>query len=287
MALPIAVTAISFAAILFRKAAPTHALVAAGVRLAVAACVLLPWTVWCAKKGRLPAKAARAAVVAGLLYGVHFGSWVWSLGLTTIAASVTLVTATPILLALHGWVTGRDRPGPRLWAAIGLALVGVTIIGGHDLSLSRDALIGDGLALVGAAAMAAYLVIGRGLGKAVDVWAFSGVATGVGAVALLGSAAMLGISPVPPSLSAFGYLVLAALVPQLIGHALLTWSLRHARPTAVGIATVGEPVGSTLLGFLWLGERVGWLVALGCAVTLCAVVVALVGGKERATRGTG
>jgi drug/metabolite transporter (DMT)-like permease len=128
--------------------------------------------------------------------------------------------------------------------------------------------------------MAAYLVLGRSLGKQMDVWAFSGIATGVGAALLLGSAVVLGVSPVPPSLGAFGYLVLAALVPQLIGHSLLTWSLRHARPTVVGISTVGEPVGSTLLGLFWLGEQVPWVVALGCAVTLGAVVVALLGAPR-------
>jgi len=41
------------------------------------------------------------------------------------------------------------------------------------------------------------------------------------------------------------------------------------------MATVGEPVGATLLGFLWLGERVGALVLLGCGVTLASVVLAL------------
>lgn len=64
-------------------------------------------------------------------------------------------------------------------------------------------------------------------------------------------------------------------MPQLVGHNLLTWALRHATPTAVGIATVGEPVGSTLLAWLWLGERVGQLAGAGAVVTLLAVLLSL------------
>jgi drug/metabolite transporter (DMT)-like permease len=274
-ALIAAVVAISFAAIFFRLASPTPPLVSAGVRLLFAAGLLLPWTVRGLRAGRLSGPIGRAAVLGGLLYAAHFGSWVASLELTTIAASVTLVTATPLLLAGHGLITGQDRPSPRLWMALGLAVVGVTTIGGTDLGRGGDALLGDGLALLGCAAMAAYLIVVRRLGPELDVLAFAGVATGVGAAALLTSSVLLGQHPWPESQAAVGWLLLSALVPQLIGHNLLTWSLRHAKPTIVGMATVGEPVGASLLGYLVLGEAVGPAAAVGCAITIGAVVLAL------------
>ncbi len=275
LALFVAVTAISFAAIFFRKAQPTHPLVAAGIRLTLASVILLPisWRAW--RRGTLRTPEIRAGMVAGLLYGLHFGSWVWSLGLTTVAASVTLVTATPLMLALVGVATGRDRPEGKLWLSLGLAVVGVVLIGGTDLGRSTDALIGDGLAVVGAAAMAGYLVLVRRLPADLDVLGFSGVACAVGAAALALAALVAGTGFAPASDEALMYLVLAALVPQIIGHGLLTWSLRHTTPVVVGIATVGEPVGASILGWFWLGEAVPPLVAVGCAVTLSAVVLAV------------
>ena len=188
---------------------------------------------------------------------------------------MTLVTATPLLLAIVSLGTGRDRPEARHWASIGLALVGLAAIGWADLSFSTEALMGDGLALAGAAAMAGYLQLVRGLGRELDVLAFGGLATAVGAVTLLGAAAVAGVPIAFASSASLGWTALAALIPQLIGHNLLTWSLRHATPTAVGIATVGEPVGATLLAWAWLGETVGPIVGVGCAVTLCAVFLAL------------
>jgi len=275
VALPVAIVAISFAAIFFRKASPTHPLVAAGVRLAVASVLLAPRSVSRLLSSRLSRDVVRSGVLAGFFYSVHFGAWVSSLSWTTVAASVTLVTATPLLLAAHAAITRRDRPGKSLWGAIGLAVAGLTILGGHDLSMSADAWIGDALALVGAAAMAGYMILARRLGPSLDVWAFSGVATAVGAVLLLGTAVAAGLSPLPPSAEAFGWIALSALVPQLVGHNLLTYCLRYARPTVVGMSTVGEPVGATILAFFWLHETVSPAVALGCAITLASVVLAL------------
>ncbi len=277
LALAVAIVAISFAAIFIREAAPTHPLIVAATRLAIAALILAWPTMRAWRAGRLPAKVLRAAASCGALYGLHFGTWVTSLTMTSVASSVTLVTATPLLLAGLALVTGRDRPEPRHWASIGLALVGLTAIGWADLSLSREALVGDALALVGAAAMAGYLQIARGLGRELDVLAFGGLTTSFGAVALLAASLVAGVPLHFASLESLGWIALAALVPQLIGHNVLTWLLRHATPTAVGLSTVGEPVGATLLAWLWLGEPVTPLVGVGCAITLGAVLLTLKG----------
>ncbi len=268
-ALVVAVVSISFAAIFFRKAAPTHPIVAAGIRLCVAALLLLPVLLKAAHAGRLTRRLLRTGALAGLLYGLHFGTWVASLTMTSVAASVTLVTSTPLMLAVVGLVTGRDRPTRRLWGSLGLALVGVSLIGG------ADALTGDAFALAGGAAMAGYLIVARRLGDEMDLWPFMAIATAVGGVSMMGLAAALGIPLSAASDEALFYLVLAALVPQLVGHGLLTWTLRHTTPTTVGMATVGEPVGAAALGWLWLGEKVGPVTMLGCAVTLCAVALAI------------
>lgn len=274
-ALALAVASISFAAIFFRLASGTHPLVVAGTRLAIAATILAIPSVRAWRAGRLPPRVLRAAVACGALYAVHFGAWVSSLELTSVASSVTLVTATPLLLGIAATAGGRDAPQARHWLSIALATLGLALIGLADLSLSPSALSGDALALLGAAAMAGYLWIVRRLGEDLDVLAFGGVATAAGAIGLLGAALAIGEPIAYASSQSFLWIMMAALVPQLVGHTLLTWSLRHTTPTVVGIATVGEPVGSTLLAWLWLHESPSPLVLGGCAITLAAVVLSL------------
>ena len=274
------VVSLSFAAIFFRKAAPTHPLIMAGVRLLIAAVVLTPFTVNAWRNGRLTRPVWSSALVAGVLYGVHFGTWVTSLTMTSVAASVTLVTTNPIFLGIFALFTGKDKPGARLWISIAIAFIGLLIIGGSDLAASMENLTGDLLALAGAIAMSLYLLLGRRLGHNLDVLAYAGIATATGGIMLILGAVMCGIPLVIASWESFGYIALAALIPQLIGHNLLTWALRYTSPTAVSMTIVGEPVGATVLGWLWLGESVSLWVGIGCAVTLGAVMYAIMSTRQ-------
>lgn len=282
-ALALGVVAISFAAIFLRLAEPTPALTRAGLRLLMAAALLSPAILRGWARGRLQPFVGWAAL-AGVLYAIHFGAWIRSLDLTTVAASVTLVTATPLLLALVAVATGRDRPEGRLWLSLALGAVGVMMVGGADWCLSSRALAGDVLALVGTAAIAGYLLLVRRISARFELWSFMGVACAVGGLLLMGTAAATRVDLVPQGGRSLLYIFLSALVPQLVGHGLLTWALRHTTPTVVGLATLGEPVGSTLLAWVWLGESAPLLVLAGCAVVLVSLVLTLLrpGGTEQA-----
>lgn len=278
--LGLAVVALSTAAPFFRQAEPTHPMAAAAMRLAVACLCLSPFLIRSIRRGDTDRRFFTNAAAAGVFYALHFGLWVGSLSLTTVAASVTLVTATPVLLAGWAVVRNTDRPTRRTWAALGLCAVGMVVIGGADLGVSVEHFVGDAMALGGAAAMAGYLLVARRLGENLDVFAFLAVATGVGAVALYAACFATGTDPTPASARAAVFLVLAAVVPQLIGHSILTWALKYTTPTNVGIATVGEPVGATFLAWVWLGEIVGWITAAGCALVLVGVILAITQRSE-------
>jgi drug/metabolite transporter (DMT)-like permease len=92
---------------------------------------------------------------------------------------------------------------------------------------------------------------------------------------LLGAGAVLGVPLTPASPEAALALLACALVPQLVGHSLLTWALRHTGPAWVAMATVGEPVGATLLTWWWLHETPTTTTLVGCTVTLLGVLVAV------------
>lgn len=278
-ALAVGVVSIAFAAIFFREALPTDAWTASGWRLTLAALLMSPF-VWRARRAaELTRPVVMWAMAAGVLYAVHFGAWVTSLEYTSVAASVTLVTSTPALLAVWAWWTGKDRPDARLLAAVAVSFAGVLLIGGGDFQVSGAALWGDFLAWVGALAMAAYLVLVRRLGR-FPVLAFSALATLTGGLVLLSGAWLRGVDLAPASPRAALFIVLATIVPQVIGHTLMTWSLRHTTPTVVGLATLVEPVGAALLAWGIYAEVPTAPVALGCVVTLLGVGIATLKGRR-------
>jgi drug/metabolite transporter (DMT)-like permease len=286
LALAIGSLAIGFAAIFFRLAAPTDPLLASMLRLAIAGALLLPISVRAMRDGSLSRRAVKVALGCGVVYAVHFGAWVASLERTTVAASVTLVTATPLMLAVVAFARGKDRPSTPTTLAIVAATIGIVLIAASDATEAPPAaIVGDALALLGAGAMVFYLLAVRELGE-VPAFAFSGLAALSGAftlaLALPIEAAVVG-SLAMPTRDALFFIALAALIPQVVGHSLLTWALRRASPTEVGLATAAEPVLSTALAVVLFAERPTLRVLVGAAITLAAVVLGVTGAR-RATR---
>lgn len=272
----IGVLSISVAAPLFKLASPTHPLVASAWRLSIAGLI---WSILANRTLKLvplSQQERRVGLWAGLCYAIHFGAWVWSLELTSVASSTTLVTTTPLMLALIGAMTGRDAPSLRAWWGVSIALLGVivlTLTHSNTKESSEQAWIGDGLALLGAAAMALYFLKVRTLGVAVRLAPLSMLATLGGAFWLwITCLFILPLSSLLPNHSmAFIALFGAALIPQLIGHAALTESLKSLTPTEVSSLTLFEPIGASLLAWLWLGEPMTFELTLLCLMTLIGV----------------
>src|SRR5439155_7763747 len=125
------------------------------------------------------------------LLAIHFGSWIASLSFTSTAASVALVCTNPIFAALFGSLLG-DRVTPREIVGMAIAATGCAVLAQGDWRAGGDALIGDALALVGAASAAAYLVVGRRLRSAVPLVPYLGAVNAIAAAGLGIAAVVLG-----------------------------------------------------------------------------------------------
>ena len=282
-----AVLAISSSAVLVRYA-DTSAISIAFWRTAGGALILAPAVRRTAR--RLRRRQWLGIAAAGAALAVHFAAWLTSLELTSVAASVTLVTTAPLFVALLLTFTGR-RPGPVTWAALGLAAIGSAVITGGDAidpgAWEGTALQGDALALVGAVAMAVYLVIGDRLRTSLSTAAYAGptyaVAAGGLAVAVaLGPAGFSGYD-------ATTWLAIGAMIlgPQLAGHTVLNHLLERLGSVSVSLALLLEPVGAAILVWL-LFEEVPPLAAwIGGPLVMAALAVQISGGRRRDAGGPG
>ncbi|MFO8173331.1 MAG: DMT family transporter [Longimicrobiales bacterium] len=190
-------------------------------------------------------------VGAGILLAGHFWAWVASIQLTTIASSSVLVSTQPLFVAGLSVAFLRESPTPRQWLGILVAVGGAGIIGWGDFSLGGEALLGDFLALSAGMMSAGYFTIGRSLRRKLDLWAYTGLV--YGAAALVLALAVVG----GPSVSLTGhafqdwmvFLALAA-VPMMLGHTGINYALRYLPAYVANLASLGEPVGATLIAWL-------------------------------------
>src|SRR5205807_719926 len=154
------------------------------VRMAIAATLLLPWVRAGLRTRSLTLARPQIALVAvsGVLLAGHFLLWTASLQYTSIAASVLLVSLHPVMVSPLGWRMLGERTGARAVGGIGVAIIGTAITCAGDFRLSGEALGGDLLALGGAACLAGYLVIGRGVRYSIGVAPYSAAVYAVVAI---------------------------------------------------------------------------------------------------------
>lgn len=290
MVLTAAVLAVSVAAI-FVRLADAPGLVVAWWRMAIAALVLAPL----ARRGLRRTPLTRATllptVAAGVLLGVHFATWISSLSYTSVAASASLVSTTPLWVALAAWAFLRQAPGLGMMLGVLVAVAGGAVIGFGDalgasagLAVAAPApLLGDALALVGAIALAGYLMLGRlAQRRGLSIDAYAGVAYAVAALVLAPGPALAGWSYTAYPAATFGWVIALALVPQLIGHTGINFAMRYLNPTRVATATLLEPVGASVLAFLVFAETPSWVTVFGATVLLVGVVLTIRTGRPTA-----
>lgn len=287
------ILAVSFGSILARLAQgeAVPSLVIAAYRTAVATLILLPlmltrhrqevrglaWADW------------RLALLSGALLAFHFAAWISSLAYTSVASSTVLVSTSPLWVALAApFLLGESFTRP-LKIGMALALLGSVVIslaevvgvenGRFLLNLGevgegQRPLLGNGLALLGAAAASGYLLIGRKLRARLSLVSYATLVYGTAALCLILVVWLTGNSLLGYSSQAYLLFLLMGIVPQLLGHSSFNYALGYLPAAFVGVTIFAEPLGASLLALLIFNEVPGLLVLVGALFVFAGVLIA-------------
>ncbi|MHB8748866.1 MAG: DMT family transporter [Aggregatilineales bacterium] len=278
-ALVIGLAAVSAASSLIRLAQDDGApsLGIAAWRLTLAALVLTPFT-WLrhrAELRRISLLSLLLAVGSGAFLALHFATWVTSLAYTSVINAVALVNLHPILVALASPLLLHERLSRNTWIGLGLALFGSAIIsltgGAGTAPIHSTPLLGDGLALLGAVGTAGYFLIGRRVRASVGLVPYIWLTYTSAAVILLILCLFTGANVSGLPTSAYVWMTLLALLPQLIGHTSFNYALGFVPAAYVSLTVLGEPIGSIILAYFIFTEHPGILQIVGMALILVAL----------------
>jgi len=288
---PVGIAAVSTASLLIRFSQEyVPSITIAAFRLGLAALILLPYTLIKHRREirNLSWDDLKFALLAGFLLAVHFASWITSLEYTSVASSVVLVTTTPLWVALLAPFFLREKTPRIAFIGMVIALVGGIVIALSDVcvwlpgglscqsesgNLGPKTLLGDFLALLGAVAGAGYLMIGKHLRNKISLTPYIFLVYSASAIFLL--VAMLfseGVPPIYPG-KVYFWLLLLALLPQLLGHSIFNWSLKYLPTGYVAVNLLGEPVGSAILAYFFLNETPTAVKIIGAILILAGIVL--------------
>ena len=214
----------------------------------------------------------RSSVLAGLFLAAHFAAWLPSLSMTSVAASIALVTTTPVWTAVAARFTGVRLPA-QVWWGLALAVVGAALIAGVDVTVSLRALAGDGLALLGAIAAAGYVLAGASARQRLTTSAYSVVCYSTCAAVVAVAAVVVGVPLVGFSARDWWLIAGITVVAQLFGHTVLNLVVSSVGPTVVGLAILLEVPGSLLVALVLLGQLPPLLALPGMALVVVGVAL--------------
>jgi drug/metabolite transporter (DMT)-like permease len=279
-------------------------LVIATWRLIVAAIILTPiaWTRRSHELRRLPGHDIRLGIFAGVFLAIHLATWIYSLEFTSVASSAALVTTNPLWIALAVFFLFGERLSRNTLIGLAAALAGSVLVAFSDGGVlvieagpmiqfnwqnlltpagkADTALLGDGLALVGAFMASAYLLVGRNLRTRLSTMAYVWLVYTAAMVTLVGFSLLAG-----PPLFGYTWLVylwifLLAIGPQLVGHTSFNWALAHLSTTFVALSILGEPIGSAIFAYFLFGETFAPIQLVGFVLLLAGIGMGVLGEQH-------
>jgi drug/metabolite transporter (DMT)-like permease len=222
----------------------------------------------------------RLALLAGLLLALHFATWIPALSYTSVASATALVATQPVWSALISKARG-ESVSRQVWIGIAVARSGALLLTGADLQVSGEALLGDGLAVIGGMFAAGYMVAGSEVRRSVSTTTYTALCYSTTALLLLvtclvGRQALSGYD-------GRDWVKLIALTAgaQLLGHSLFNVVLKTTSPTVVSLSILFEIPGAAVIAAIFVKGQQVPLLAVPAAVLLVSGLALVIRSSTR------
>ncbi|MEF7440918.1 DMT family transporter [Paenibacillus lautus] len=268
----IAILSVSVSSIMI-KSSDTPTAVAGMYRLFLSAIIMLPFVPWkTLRSSKLDSQDWGNVVLAGLLLGLHFLFWMESLVYTSVASSMVILALQPLFVMIGSYYMFRERASALTVLCLVAALFGSLIIAWGDIGVSREALIGDGLSLIGTIMVSAYLLVGQKVSQKINANLYSVVVFFTGGSVLLVYSLWNHHSLTHYNASDWTYFLLLAIIPTIFGQYVFNLLLKSIGATTVSVGIIGEPVLAIMLAYLLLGETISVSQFVGGMITLLGML---------------
>lgn len=218
--------------------------------------------------GNLNFKQLGMGILSGFLLSVHYVLWFESLNYTSVASSTVIVCLQPLFALIGGYFIFKEKYSKLALSGCLIAIFGSVVIGWGDLQISNEALLGDIMALVAAAIIAGYFMVGQHIRKTLSAVPYSIVSFGSGSIFLAIYSLLLNQSFVGYSMKTWGAFLGLAVVATILGQFIFTWLLKWLSASVISMSILGEAVGTCILSYFILSEKISLQQGIGIIIIL-------------------
>lgn len=211
---------------------------------------------------KIMAEHPRHYLCAGLLFSLNGCGFVLSIGNTTVANTVVIISTAPFFAALFSFLLNRERVRRHTLIAMALMVCGTLVVVSSSVGTGR--LTGDVLAILTACSIGlglAYLRRHKTLQR-IPIIMISGYL-----MALIA----LSFADLSPELSSLAVLAVMGLIQMPLAMVLYTTATRFISAAEVSMFMIVETVLAPLIVFIFLGELVSINTIYGGALIVAAL----------------
>ena len=251
------------------------ALLVAGLRVLIAGACVLPLC-WWKDRGQARWTKRDLPLLALLAFiGVSVNQFFFIVGLskTSVAHSALIIGMTPISVLLIATLRRLEKITLRKIGGMLAALLGVAVLSIEKSNGAGPSLAGDLITLVAGSAFALYTVLGKEVNQRFGSLTMNTFLFGFGALFLLpvvvwqaGSFSFGQVSP-----SGWLALIYMGVFPSLVCYLIFYYALGYVAASRLSTLAYLQPLVATLLGVIFLGERISVPLVTGGAIIFAGV----------------
>ncbi|MEM9542828.1 MAG: DMT family transporter [Cyanobacteria bacterium P01_E01_bin.42] len=201
--------------------------------------------------------------------------WAWSLTQTTVANSALIHSLTPLFTTVGSWLVFKVQFEGKFWKGVFISVGGAIILSINDFQLDFDRIGGDLLALMTAISFAVDFMGTERLQSRVnsmDIVLWFSIS---GAIIMLLLTVALGKPLFPGSLQGWLAVATLAIVGQILGLGLVTYSIRQLSASLVALAFLLDPILTAIAAWFAFGETLNFWNGIAFIVVLSGIYLGL------------
>ena len=234
----------------------------------------------------MPARSRWLAMVAGAMSGMNIVLMVASLEHISVLINQAFIATIPIWVAFFEVTVLKQKLGKAVWVGILTALAGGLTIAlsttqGPAILPGGNPGLGVLMAVVSACSASLYIIIGRKVRGEVSFVPYIWLVYTAAALVALAIVAVNGISLIGYDLRGYFWVLLLAILAQILGHGALNFVLRFMSPTTLTMTVQSVPILSAIWAFLIFSEVPSVPQAMGSVILVIGVTIVLRGQTVR------
>ena len=212
-------------------------------------------------------------IYAGILLGIHFALFFEAVKITKIANATFLGTLAPFFTLLVEFFILKRYYNKKVLLGLFCTLMGSLIILGYQFDLETKYTLGNLYAILCSLSIAAALMIGEKVRENENTIVYTRTLYLSASITLFLIALIANEKLTDYNLNEYLGLLFLGLVPTILGHNSIYYSIRYVSPTIAAAFPLGEPIIATILAYFIFSEMITFNILLGGAVTLLGLLL--------------